>query len=48
MDEICGLQFHLSYVDLPQDFLCELSDGVLGVVFKKWELLRLKKNDLRN
>ena len=22
---------------------CELSDGVLGVVFKKWELLELRK-----
>ena len=24
MDEICGLTFHLSYVDLPQDFFLEI------------------------
>ena len=24
MDEICGLKFHLSYVDMPQDFFLEI------------------------
>ena len=32
MDEICGLTFHLSYVDLPQDFFLEIPPCACHVI----------------
>ena len=33
MDEICGLKFHLSYVDMPQDFFLEIPPCAHHVIF---------------
>jgi hypothetical protein len=33
MDEICGLQFHLSYVDMPQIYFLEIPPCALCFIF---------------
>ena len=40
MDKICGLKFHLLYVDMPQDFFLEISPCANRVIFvTEFELL---------
>ena len=40
MNEICGLKFHLLYVDMPQDFFLEISPCANRVIFvTEFELL---------
>ena len=33
MDEVCGLKFHLSYVDIQQDFFLEIPPCAHHVIF---------------
>ena len=33
MDEICGLKFHLSYVDMPQEFFLEIPPWAHHIIF---------------
>ena len=42
MDEICGLKFHLSYADMPQEFFLEIPPCANHVIFVTEFVLLIK------
>ena len=42
MDEICGLKFHLSHVNMPQDFFSEIPPCAHHVIFVTEFVLLIK------
>ena len=42
MDEICGLKFHLSHVDMPQEFFLEILPCAHHVIFVTEFVLLIK------